>query len=115
MNRVKFFLFYWMTPAVVIPARGGNGLLKPLDSGLRRNDEMRAGGNRNPSSTPASPFLDSGFRRAATGILGGLFQTPLYHLRPVGVPSRHIQDFLSINDGRGGDRVLPGTAKGLSG
>ena len=30
---------------------GGNGLSKPLDSGLRR---------------------------AATGILGGLFQTPLY-------------------------------------
>ena len=43
--------------------------------------------------------LDSGLRRAAPGILGGLFQTPLYHLRPVGVPSRRIQDFLSINDG----------------
>ncbi len=45
----------------------------------------------------------SGFRRAATGILGSLFLTLLYHLRPVGVPSRRIQDFLSINDG-GGDR-----------
>ena len=43
--------------------------------------------------------VDSSLRRAATGILGGLFQTPLYHLRPVGVPSRRIQDFLSINDG----------------
>ena len=43
--------------------------------------------------------VDSGLRRAATGILGGLFPTPLYHLRPVGVPSRRIQDFLSINDG----------------
>ena len=40
----------------------GNDLFKPLDSGLRRND----GGE------------DSGLRRAATGILGGLFQTPLY-------------------------------------
>ena len=47
--------------------------------------------------------LDSGLRRAATGFLGGLFQTPLYHLRPVGVPSRRIQDFLSINDGGGGN------------
>ena len=26
--------------------------------------------------------LDSSLRRAATGILGGLFQTPLYHLHP---------------------------------
>ena len=48
------------------------------------------------TSRPA--FLDSGLRRAATGILGGLFQTPLYRLRPVGVPSCRIQDFLSIND-----------------
>ena len=63
-----------MTPVVVIPPRGGHGLSKPLDSGLRR---------------------------AATGILGGLFQTPLYRLRPVGVPSRRIQDVLSINDGGG--------------
>ena len=39
----------------------GNGLLKPLDSGLRRND----GG------------LDSSFCLAATGFLGGLFQTCL--------------------------------------
>ena len=45
--------------------------------------------------------LDSGLRRAATGVLGGLFPTPLYRLRPVGVPSRRIQDFLSINDERG--------------
>ena len=44
--------------------------------------------------TPRPAFLDSGLRRAATGVLGGLFQTPLYHLRPVGVPSRRIQDFL---------------------
>ena len=43
--------------------------------------------------------MDSGPRRAATGLLGGLFPTPLYRLRPVGVPSRRIQDFLSINDG----------------
>ena len=41
-----------MTPVVVIPARGGNDLSKPLDSGLRRND-------------------DKG------GFLGGLFQTCL--------------------------------------
>ena len=57
---------------------GGNVLSKPLDSGLRRND----GG------------VASGLCRAATGILGGLFPTPLYRLRPVGVPSRRIQDFL---------------------
>ena len=61
-----------------------NALSKPLDSGLRRND----GG------------VNAGLRRAATGFLGGLFLTPLYsHLRPVCVPSRRIQDFLSINDG----------------
>ena len=48
------------------------------------------------TSRPA--LLDSSFRRAATGILGSLFQTLLYHLRPVGVPSRRIQDILSIND-----------------
>ena len=47
---------------------------------------------------PAPHLLDSGFRRAATGVLGSLFQTLLYHLRPVGVPSRRIQDILSIND-----------------
>ena len=46
---------------------------------------------------------------AATGILGGLFPTPLchlgrwfqmrlYRLRPVGVPSRRIQDILFINE-----------------
>ena len=45
--------------------------------------------------------MQAGLRRAATGVLGGLFQTPLYHLRPVGVPSRRIQDILSINDGGG--------------
>ena len=50
--------------------------------------------------------LDSGLRRAAPGILGGLFPTPLYRLRPVGVPSRRIQDFLSINDGRGWSQVI---------
>ena len=43
--------------------------------------------------------MQAGLRRAAMGILGGLFQTPLYRLRPVGVPSPRIQDFLSINDG----------------
>ena len=47
----------------------------------------------------APDSLDSGLRRAATGVLGGSFPTPLYRLRPVGVPSRRIQDFLSINDG----------------
>ena len=47
--------------------------------------------------SPAS--MQASLRRAATGILGGLFQRPLYRLRPVGVPSRRIQDFLSINDG----------------
>ena len=37
---------------------------------------------------------------AATSILCDLFQTALYHLCPVGVPSRRIQDILSINEGR---------------
>ena len=50
------------------------------------------------SLTARLRFLDSGFRWAAPGILGGLFQTSLYRLRPAGVPSRRIQDFLSIND-----------------
>ena len=50
----------------------GNGLFKPLDSGLRR---------------------------AATGLL----------------PSRRIQDFLSINDGGAGVRNSAGMAKELSG
>ena len=56
--------------------------------------------------------LDSGLRRAATGILGGLFPTPLYRLRPVGVPSRRIQDFLSINDGRGWGQAFVRNGKG---
>ena len=55
--------------------------------------------------------LDSGLRRAATGVLGGLFPTPLYHLRPLGVPSRRIQDFLSINDGRGRSRAFAGNGR----
>ena len=38
--------------------------MKPLDSGFRRNDGKG----------------DSGLRRVATGLLGGSFQTPLYHL-----------------------------------
>ena len=52
----------------------------------------------------------SGFRRAATGILGSLFLTLLYHLHPVGVPSRRIQDFLSINDDGGDSRFFVITA-----
>ena len=40
----------------------GNVWYQPLDSGLRRNDGK----------------VDSGLRRAVTGILGGLFPTPLY-------------------------------------
>ena len=70
--------------------RYGNGLCKPLDSGLRR---------------------------AATGILGGSFQTPLYRLRPV-CPAccrQGIQGFLSINDGGAEVRHLSGIAKRLSG
>ena len=42
----------------------GNGLSKPLDSGLRR---------------AAKGVLPS---RRIQDILGGLFQTPLYHLHP---------------------------------
>ena len=42
----------------------GNGLCKLLDFGLRRNDDKG----------------DSGLRRVAAGLLGGLFPTPLYHL-----------------------------------
>ena len=47
--------------------------------------------------------------------LGGSFQTPLYRLRPVGVPSRRIPDFLSINDGGVEVRNPAGVAEGLSG
>ena len=54
-----------------------------------------------PSWIPAFACLQQA-GRAATGVLGSLFQTLLYHLRPVGVPSRRIQDILSIND----DEVL---------
>ena len=43
--------------------------------------------------------LDSGLRRAATGLL----------------PSRRIPDFLSINDGGAGVRNSAGMAEGLSG
>ena len=67
---------------------GGNVGNKPLDSSAFVPDT---------ALPPAS--MQAGLRRAATGLLGGLFPTPLYRLRPVGVPSRHIQDFLSINDG----------------
>ena len=59
--------------------------------------------------------VDSSFRRAATGILGSLFQTLLYHLHPVGVPSRRIQDILSINDGGGCGREFAGNGKGVAG
>ena len=80
---------------------------RPESSGLLHT--FPPGGNDNTWVIPASvtrasyltsrlAFLDSGMRRAATDILGDLFQTPLYRLRPVGVPSRRIQDFLSIND-----------------
>ena len=73
---------------------------------------------------------DSGLRRAATGVLGGLFPTPLYHLgrlfqtrlyrlrpvgvRPVGVPSLRIQDFLSINDGQGKGETSPLLDSGIN-
>ena len=59
-------------PRVVIPASGGNVLHKPLDSSAFVPDA---------ALPPAS--MQAGLRRAATGIL----------------PSRRIQDFLSINDG----------------
>ena len=64
---------------------------------------------RNGLSQP----LDSGLRRAAAGILGGLFPTPLYHLRPVGVPSRRIPDFLSINDGGGWGQAFARHGRGV--
>ena len=75
--------------------------------------------------------MQAGLRRAATGLLGGLFPTPLYRLRPAGVPSCRIQDFIgrlfptrlyhlhpvgvSINDSGAPVRHLSGMAKGLSG
>ena len=73
----------------------------PLDSGLRRNDGKG----------------DTGLRRAATGLLGGLFQTPLYPLplRPVGVPSRRLQDFLPINDEGGCGQTFIRHGKGAAG
>ena len=50
----------------------------------------QAGRNRNRPNILASL---PGFR-PSPGILGRLFQTRLYRLPPVGVPSRRIQDFL---------------------
>ena len=52
---------------------------------------MTSGGN---ASGPGETAIRFTFRPRLPGFLGGLFQTPLYHLRPVGVPSRRIQDFL---------------------
>ena len=59
--------------------------------------------------------MQAGLRRAATGILGRLFQTRLYRLRPVGVPSRRIQDFLSINDGQDWGQAFVRNGKGALG
>ena len=41
-------------------------------------------------------WSDSGFRRAASGLLDRLFQTRSTTYIPVGVPSRRIPDILSI-------------------
>ena len=60
---------------------GGNVFNQPLDSSAFVPDT---------ALPPAS--MQAGFRRATTGILGGLFQARLYRLRPVGVPSRRIND-----------------------
>ena len=49
--------------SAVIPARAGMYCIHFLDSGLRRNDETRAGGNRNPLNTPASPSSATCSRR----------------------------------------------------
>ena len=61
---------------------------------------MQAGLSRNDGKG------DAGLHRAATGILGGLFQTPLYHLHPVGV---------SINDGGGRSQTFVRHDKGAVG
>ena len=92
-------------PPIVIPAKAGIQETRPGDKWIAGFIGWLVGSlflwlsfprYRNGLLKP----LDSGLRRAATGILGGSFPTPLYRLRPVGVPSRRIQDFLSINDGR---------------
>ena len=71
----------------------------------------RLGGNDNQAGlaliSHPEVLLDSGFRRAATGILGSLFLTLPTTYIPVGVPSRRIQDILSINDDIGLDSGLP--------
>ena len=54
---------------------------------------MDAGGGAAPGRPRASSAACSR-RRSATS--GRLFQTRLYRLRPVGVPSRRIPDILSI-------------------
>ena len=77
-----------MARSVIVPVYchsrlSGNDLSKPLDSSAFVPDT---------ALPPAS--MQAGLRRVATGILGGLFPTPLYRLRPVGVPARRIQDFL---------------------
>ena len=73
-----------------------------------------------PAFAGMTKWSDSGFCRAASGLLDGLFPTPLYCLGGLfptwlcpldrlfptrsttyihaGVPSRRIPDFLSIND-----------------
>ena len=57
-----------------------------------------SGEGRNPRLQDAGGRAVSGTRgRGNWNHLGRLFQTPLYRLRPVGVPSRRIQDILSIN------------------
>ena len=59
---------------------GGNGLNKPLDSGLRRNDEgwipAFTGRLRTSLVTCSRPACGG---QALLCYLGGLFQTPLYH------------------------------------
>ena len=73
---------------------------------------QRGAAAKSKAMTPFMDFAASRVRatpcaRSPTGALGGLFQTPLchlgrlfqtrlYRLRPVGVPSRRIQDILSI-------------------
>ena len=89
---------------------------------MQRLPAAQGGAAKSKAMTPVMDFAAGRVRatpcaRSPTGVLGGLFQTPLYHLRPVGVPSRHIQggyghpalsphtghpvhNILSVNEGR---------------
>ena len=94
---------------------GGNVLYKPLDSGLRRNDDKsnkhisarRAIMCRTNRWIPRSSFQTRLYH------LGGLFPTPLYHLHPCRRAS--MQAGLRRSDEGAAVRFSSRMTKGFSG